>query len=378
MRKLLLILPLLLAACARPLIIEKLQPTENKIEMFGVTPQRTFYYDLNLPDSLKEKEVLKTYGSYTKTMPLFYNKYVFIPDLAGRIYSFNYLTGKQIGFRKIKGEMAVTPVLHRTRIFLAVNNYNENTFDVEFYDYKIGMLISNYSLKSAVHNEMIKLKDGFLIVADNGTIYKFNFIGRIVKTIRLKEEVRSTPAMYDGFLIVLTKSGKVVLVDVEKEKVVFKKKIAGMFESGVTVQKGVAFFGSEEGEVFAFSIKKKKILWKQATGYPVKVIPVTNGKTIYVGNLNGDVYAFENGTGKLIWTKRFGGLINTTPALFKNVLLQPNLQNKLLFINPETGELLKTIKYKHRLKMIPAYFNNLLFVGADKGEMFVYGEENEN
>ena len=372
MKKALLILLILAAGCTNPLIIRHLPIEKKKIEMFGGTPERNFYYDFNLPDSLREVTTLKTYGSYANTSPVFYGNYIFIPDLSGRISSFNYLTGQEVGVEKSKGEIPIAPILLRTRIFLVVNNYNEETFSVEFYDYKVGEVISRQTLTGAVHNEMIKTDNGFLVVADNGTIYKFNFIGEIDWKLELKEEVRADPALQNSLLLVLTDKGYLVIVNVNQKKIIFKKKLSFSFRSGVTIKDSDAFFGDEAGNVFAFSLKEDRVLWKAQTGFPIRVLPVTDMRNIYVGNLNGDVYSISISSGEILWRKNFGGVINTTPALFKNVLVQPNLQNKVLFLNPQKGKLIKSLKFERSPQMTPVFFGNRLFLGVEKGKIHIY------
>lgn len=362
----------LLTACTHPIILKETIVGKVNIRMFGERPERNFTIKENLSDSLKFVAELTSKGSYSNTSPVMYDEFMFVPDLSGRVTAFDLSSLKEIGREGEKGETPIAPVLYRTRLFYAVNNYDEDYSTLYYYDYFTNKYIASIQIPGSLNNEMIFNGDAIYIVNSLGTVYKINLIGRIEWSLETGEQTYCDPAMKNNLLVFGTVRGNLITVDVKSEKVKYKKKITESIQSGMTIINSAVLFGDESGKLYSVELNSGNINWVADTHSKIRTIPVSNGKSVYVGNLNGDVYSVDFENGSVRWVNNYGGLINTTPLLFNNVLLQPDLRKKILFINPGNGKLIKSIATEARPRMTPVYFKNKIIFGIDKGRILIY------
>lgn len=370
--KIYILLLIFLGACTHPIILKETMVGKENIAMFGSKSERNFYINNNLSDSLKFIAELKTNGSYSNTSPVIYDEFLFVPDLSGRVTAFNINELKQIGHEGVKGETAVAPVLYRTRLFFAVNDYKENYSTLFYYDYFTNKYIAKLKIPGSIRNEMLYDGNAIYIVNSLGTVYKVNLIGRIEWYLETGEQTLCDPAMKDNLLVFGTLNGKMIAIDTDSRKIKYSIKITESIQSGLTIIDSVVFFGDAAGRLFSVDVNNGNVKWTVDTHYKIKSIPVSNGSSVFIGNLNGDVYSVNIKTGKKNWSNNYGGLINTTPLLFNNVLVQPDLRQKILFINPVNGKLVRSIATEARPRMTPIYFKNMIFFGIDKGRILIY------
>ena len=136
----------------------------------------------------------------------------------------------------------------------------------------------------------------------------------------------ATPVFADGQLFVITPFNQVIAMDpaTGAERWRFDPKVADRQYSeasarGVTVSRGVVYFGTLDARVIAISAKDGRLLWQASLtnepnfgGYQITSPPVIAGTTVIVGSSIGDngrtdlprgiVHAFDARTGKATWT----------------------------------------------------------------------------
>ncbi len=363
---------LLVSGCTKSIILEKVRSSQPGIFMYGNIPERNFYYPMDVSDSLKLKWITTTSGSYSNTSITIYDKYVFVPDLSGRVYCFDIGTGKEIGAEKYKGAVSIAPVLYRYRIFFLLNEYKEKYSRLIYYDYFTAKIISENLIYGNCNNEMIKTDEGVFVLSDVGRLYKFNYIGRQDWMTDTGELTFSSPAASNNVIVFGNIKGEIIGINLEDGSIKYQRKISDGFESGVTIFENVGYIGDSKGVLYSFDINNGNIIWTFDTRTKIKSNPVVNEKSVYVGNLKGDIYSLKKNTGDLIWETETNGLINTTPLLFNNFLIQPDLNKKVHFINSLTGEITYTMKFDGRVKMTPVYFEDTIYFGIDKGILYAY------
>ena len=363
---------LLLLGCSNPLILQDVRSNQPGHLMFGGVPSRNFYVPANIGDSLVLKWKSKTHGSFSNTSITTYDKYLFVPDLSGRIYCYDLSTGKEMGVAKNKGEISVAPALYRLRIFYLLNEYDEDYSELIYYDYFTYEIIAKNRLSGKCSNEMMMDEDGVYILSDNGRLYKFNYIGRKEWETDTGVLTMSSPAMMDKIVIFGNIKGDLIGINALDGTVRYREKISGGLASGVSISGQHGFIGDINGIVHCFKINDGSVIWKYNTGSRIKSIPVFNDSSLFIGNLKGDICALRKSSGQVLWKVNTGGLINTTPLLFNDYLVQPDLNKKVVFLDVTTGEIKKIIPFEYRMKLSPVYFNNTIFFGIDQGEIYAY------
>jgi len=340
--------------------------------MFGKIPERKFFENISIQDSLLLKWSAETNGGQSCTSIVIYNNILFVSDLSGRIYAFDRTTGKLFGYEKYSGSIPVAPVVNDLRIFFIVNDFNERTSTLNIFDFINGKVLYESKIFGGVNSEMLKLKDGIVVLTTAGELIKFNLVNTREWSVPTKVTAKSSPAS-DGELILFgNEKGELIAVSAKDGSIKYRTKISDGIEGSITIDEVNAYFGDNNGNIFSVKASDGKINWCINTNHKIISTPVYNENKIYIGNLAGEIFCLNKTDGKLIWKIQVNGVVNTTPLLFKNYLVQPDLNRKVHFINTQTGKIEKTIEYERRVKLSPVYYGGIIYMGADRGIINAY------
>lgn len=362
----------ILSGCVGQLVINYYPISEPAYQMFGKVPQRNFYHNFNLPDSLELFYEDDTKGSFHNGTVAVQGKYVFLTELAGNLYGFNTDTLAVEGYDENDGEAPVSPILYEGWIYYIANIYDETYAKFIVYDINDGERRREVEVPGAVHNEMLMVNEMILFVNDVGTVYCYDRYGYINWEKELNIEVYSSPAADNEKIYISTNEGEIIALKLDDGTEVFRKKLSNRTEASVTIDNSVGYIGDEKGILYAFDTFNGKLIWKFDTGSKIKNLPVFNDEFIYIGNLKGDFFCLYKKSGKIKWELLTDGIFNAAPLLFDNLILVPDSNEKIIFVDPLNGEILKTWNYDTRVKMTPVYFEDKLYVGIDRGELLVY------
>ena len=362
--------------CTEPLILKNMSYDKPGIFMFGKTPQRTFYADTTI-GNIVEKWSAETSGSQTNSSIVIYNNAIFLYDLSGKIFGFDRITGKLIGYEKYGGSILTAPVINHLRIFFVVNESTEKYSTFNVYDFINGKILHSETFEGGVPNEMLKLNDGIVLLTDRGELIKFNFVGTKLWSTKTKTTALSSPAVSGDLIVFGNQSGGLYLVsDVDgtiKSKIEFPHAVT----SGITTENSNVFFCDQVGIVYSFNVKNEKINWSFDTGAKILSTPVLDESKLYIGNLLGEIFALSKDDGQKIWQINTKEMINTTPLITKNILVQPDVNKKVLFIDVASGKIEKTITFDRRSTMNPVFYDGMLYLGCDRGILNAYKVEGE-
>ena len=84
----------LIGGCTRSVIKYSAKLDEHPYQMFGKIPSREFFVPEVFSDSLSLKWENEMYGSFLNSSVSIYSDLVFINDLAGRVFCYQFDTGK--------------------------------------------------------------------------------------------------------------------------------------------------------------------------------------------------------------------------------------------------------------------------------------------
>lgn len=366
------LLPFILAGCTQTVFIRNL-PQENGGHLyFGKEGGRNLFVPVSITDSLKLKWETATYGSYNNSSVIGYDKYIITHDLSGYIHCFDKNDGKEIGALNYSGAIFSTPALYKSRMLYIVNNGEEKTSTIYYYDLKDGKVLSKTDLTGSFTNQVLKNENAFFIIGDRGGIFKFNFAGVLEWEYQTGMQVLSIPAMKEGIIYFASTKGELASFDYNRKELLRKKEIGEAVYSGIVIDGNYGYTAGVRGGLYCFDLKTLEIKWKGETGSKAESLPVCGPENVIISNLSGKVTCFNKTTGRKIWEKNFGGAPLSTPLLFKNLLVMPNLDRYLYLIDPADGTLKKRIKTGGRMKLSPVYMDGLIIVGYDKGNIGAY------
>lgn len=366
---------LFLNGCKSTIHIPDVKTISSSYSMFGQEPSRKFYIPTTLGDSLKLRWKEDINGSFGATSVTAIDKYVFVPDLSGRVFAFNLETGKQLGYKKYKGAVFPAPVIQNNIIIYSVSEINKTKSTLYFYDFQNGKETKSVEIEGNIKTELIKLEDGIVLVSESGTVYKYSYKGEVLWEYDSKSFVESSPVVSGTSIILGNVKGEVISLSGKSGALNYRKKTSKSgFEGGFAALGSKVFTGDNDGFLYCIDAATGNVTWKYNSGNKITVIPVTDGKFLYAGNLKGDVFKLDQNSGELAWRISTGGVINVTPLLFNDVLVQPDMNRKLFLIDVNSGKKVKTMEFETRVRLSPVYFGQSLIIGIDNGMVMAYDQ----
>lgn len=362
----------MLQACSISLIQIPANITGKKYPMFGNNSERDFFVPVTVSDSLNLLWENSTSGSFENSSVTISDSIVFVGDLSGRVYAFNFHNGKEIGKLKDKGAVYTTPVVFNFWIIYAVSLMDEDESKLYFYNYTEGRVFREINITGRILTEIAETGDGFVVTTERGEVQKYDPYGLLLWKTQINSTTHSSPAVGDGKIIVGDDSGNITAIDNESGKIIYREKIGGLFLSGGSIRKGNIYFGNNNGNVYSINIKSGKVNWAFNTGARILMTPATDNSNLYIGNLNGDLFCLSQAEGIFVWQFHSDGVFNATPLVTNNYLFVPDLNRMMHIVNRDNGNLQKTIQLDGRARLTPVLFNNMLLIGFDRGTIQAY------
>lgn len=340
--------------------------------MYGKVPERKFFENVTINDSLQLIWSAETVGSQGNTSVVIYNDLLFVGDLSGRVYVFDRATGKLLGYEKYSGSIPIAPVINNLRMFFVVNDFNEKYSTLNNFDFLGGKILSASKIFGSVQNEMLKLNDGIVVLSDQGELIKFNLAGLRRWSAATKLTTKSSPASNGELILFGNDKGELIAISAMNGKIIYRTKLSAGIEGNVCIDNAAAYIGANDGKLFSVKISDGKVNWYFDTNDKIVTAPVYNKNQIFVGNLAGKIFCLNKADGKLIWKTQTHGVLNATPWLFKNYLVQPDLNRKVYFINTQTGKIERRYEFERRVKLSPVFYDGILYLGVDRGIINAY------
>ncbi|MCX6167846.1 MAG: PQQ-binding-like beta-propeller repeat protein [Ignavibacteriales bacterium] len=361
-----------LISCTQPIAFKYMSPSEPGYFMFGKNPERSFYENISINEELQSKWSEETSGSQSNTSIVIYKNILFVTDLSGKVYAFDSENGKQLGYEKYSGAIPVAPVINNLRMFLILNNLNERYSTLKIFDFINGKILNEFKINGSVQNEMLKMKDGIIVLTDLGELIKYNLVGTKEWSTATKVNSKSSPSSNGEVILFGNENGELVAASAKNGEIKYRSKLSDGIEGDICIDGNNSYFGDNKGRLFSININDGTINWQFDSKNKIMVTPVHDNSKIIFGNLAGDIFCLNKIDGKLIWKTRTSGVINTTPLLFKNFLVQPDVNKKVYLISTVTGKIEKTYDFERRVKLSPVYYNGILYLGSDKGMINAY------
>ena len=215
------LIPLLLFAGCSGVIKVPESDFNYSYKMLGMNGSRDFYYKQMITDSLKFCWSAETNGGLANTSVTVKNGAVFIGDLSGRVFSFDFKTGKEIGELKSKGAINSSIVLNDYRLFYSIEYPNAQNSSVVFYDFKNGDELKNVKLQGKITPELISDEEKIVAATREGGLYVMDFSGNQKWFYNLNCKIISSPVLFGDLVCIVSADGKLFVLDIKWEKTGF-------------------------------------------------------------------------------------------------------------------------------------------------------------
>jgi len=366
------IIGLTFTGCTSNIFLVKSRIDENAYLMFGKTPQKTFYVPIDIADSLKLKWESGTRGAFTNSSVTVSDSIVFVNDLYGRVYAFNFNNGKKYGEIKNKGAVFTTPIVSGFWVVFVVSQEEDNLSTFIMYDYTKGKPFREVEVEGRVETQILRTPDGFVVTTLDGVVIKYDNFGIFLWKVKTNSAIRSNPTYFDGKIYFGNDAGEIISMNNSDGKIINTKKIGGKFRSGSSIEKNKLYIANMNSNLYCLSINSSEVIWEYKSSSRILMTPVIDNANIYFGNLGGYFYSIDKNSGKRNWEIKTDGLFNVTPLVTNNYLIVPDINKKILLINKKDGRTINKIELKGRPRLSPIIYKDILFIGYDRGNLQAY------
>jgi outer membrane protein assembly factor BamB/tRNA A-37 threonylcarbamoyl transferase component Bud32 len=158
-------------------------------------------------------------------------------------------------------------------------------------------------------------------------------------TFECEDEVRGTPAYYNGSILVGCYDNNLYAIDASDGKFLWKYPTeAGIVSKPAVIDDNV-YFGSEDSRLHVVSSRSGKVVWTYYTDAPIRSSPRIAEGHVFVGSDDGFLHAVNMITGRRSWRVEAGSPIRSTPFV----------ANELIYFGSESGEFF-CVDYRGELK----------------------------
>jgi outer membrane protein assembly factor BamB len=221
----------------------------------------------------------------------------------------------------------------------------------------------------------------FPAVISDGTAYVSNAGGRLFALsmrdghtqweldMKTHDEAAS-PAVSGDTLVAHAKSGRVLVVDRERGKVLWSYPVSGEIESSPVVEAGVDYLGDWAGEVYALDLRTHRPRWVYHDGCKITASAAISGGTVFLGDYCGRVIALSKRTGKLLWSASAGSPVYGTAAVANGRVYVPSRDAGALYAFTTTGRYLWHVPTGNLVYSAPAVWHGRVYFGSYSGTLY--------
>lgn len=135
-------------------------------------------------------------------------------------------------------------------------------------------------------NEEVQLRRLWSVKVGDGQGDKFN---------------RLQPVLADGRIYVASNDGRVMAIDAENGRTLWRKRIDDTITGGVGFGGGMVLIGSENSRVIALAAASGDTLWESTVSSEVLSPPVTNGRVVVVQSVDDNITGLNANNGQQLW-----------------------------------------------------------------------------
>ncbi len=357
--------------CAPAIINVEMKPAPDDIFMFGRFPERTFFANVHISDSLIQTGSFSLYGASGMNSVLATNNIIIASDLSGRVYAYNITSDKSAGYLKYKGAIHATPVISKFRLIIPLVLRQENKSQLIYYDLSLSKEITSVTIKGKIYKELLLFDDGVVVVTEEGTLCKYDFNGKQIYATDLGATVSSSPTVSGTNIMIGLQNGEFVVVNFSGQ-IINNKKITMCPLNSLSSRNDRIFIGTSDSSVYCLHSQSLDVLWKLKTSGSVLMIPATDDSSVYFGTVSGEFYAVNSCSGSVRWFINSQGAFLSSPLVTNNRILAPNLSGKLHILNKTNGKETGLLTFESRMKLTPVFYRNKIILGIDRGEILLY------
>lgn len=179
------------------------------------------------------------------------------------------------------------------------------------------------------------------------------------------------PVVAEGLLLAASLDGKVHALDRTTGEQAWDYEVEGGIVGGLTVEDGIAYFGTNENTVYALDIATQTLVWTQPfrTEGWVWSAPAVDAERVYIGTMGQRVYALDRDTGEEVWSFQASGALPGAPALTDGAVVIGSVDQHVYALDAATGDLRWAQPVGHWVMGQPLVLDEHVYVASLDGRV---------
>ncbi len=218
--------------------------------------------------------------------------------------------------------------------------------------------------------------EGALFVgAYDNNLYALNAAdGKFLWKYATEGGVVSRPAFYEGNVYFGSEDHRLHVVGARSGKVAWTYYTDGPIRSSPRIAEGHVFIGSDDHYLHAVRLNTGRAAWKFETASAVRSTAFIANDLVYVGNESGDFYAVDF-RGEMKWRFQAKRAITSSPVAVGQAVYFCSMDGTLYALDGRNGWILWRFRLGKGSIVSPVVMENIVIAGASDG--FIYGVETQ-
>ncbi|MEA2429180.1 MAG: hypothetical protein QOF37_2808 [Thermoleophilaceae bacterium] len=312
------------------------RPETFKWPIYGYTPTRTRFLDVNLHPPYQKLWKSRRGGALIEFQPVLANGVLYYVNNNAVAYALSAKSGRVIWWRKLGSLNASSPAWDNGKLYIVTLSGMIHCLNA-----KNGKVLWKRHLPSRAESSPIVVNGIVYFGSENGTVYALRAKGGAkVWTYHASGAVKAGLAFNKGNLYFGDYSGEVTALRASDGSRVWSTGTSGasfnrsgQFYSTPAVAYGRVYLGNTDGLVYSFVAKNGQLAWRHSTGNYVYAAPAVGtvkglGPTVFIGSYDGNFYALDARSGNQDWAFHDGGKISGAPTVVGGIVYYSSLGHR--------------------------------------------------
>lgn len=312
-------------------------------------------------------------GIWGKIVP--HRDKVFVTNLANKLVAINAEEGKRLWtFQSDRtGDMQASAAIYKDVVYVGSTDRYFYAVDIDDGSKKWEFLAEDFIAATPVVEQQ-----GVIFTTRQGTVYSLEHKNKSAKKSALwqhdiNEVVESSPVRYGKYILVGTKRGRLLALNIVNGEKLWEKKFEGGIVTTPVLAPPYVFVGTVKGEVFCIDMEKQEVAWSKTrlVGEIKGSLSVAPGY-VYIGTNKGYFYKISTqNRGSEEWNVKFPDAVYAGAVSLDNNVYVPCMDGFLYLCDEATGKILWQQKYSNKgLRSDLIVDNNILYLATEEGILY--------
>ncbi len=182
--------------------------------------------------------------------------------------------------------------------------------------------------------------------------------------------IAATPAAWQDLVLIGSEDFVMHAVLLRSGRSQWKHPTKGRIRSSVRIAYDHAFFGSDDQCVYALQARTGKDVWVTPIEGAIRSTPIVADESLYVGCEDGHTYALHLQRGAILWRYHCGGGVTSSPALHEGKVIVGSTDRSVYALDINSGMPIWRFRTTQAIVSSPALNKDILYIGSADGALY--------